>query len=243
MLSLLVLACIRTRGYYVKKYEPLLAEKQQIIDGVTRYAYVTTAEVFPGELFTEENTVFRQILTEEDSGLLADDVIGKVAVARLSEGMLLHTNQCSSKNCDKTERECIFTDIAAADGFPEHELVDVRLRYPNGENYCVLKKKRLYKAGEEEEVSRLWLSEAEQVLISAARYDAFLYSGAELYFVAFIEEALQTETDSFYVPPEQSIRQLIEIGDSRVAADGTWFQMRKAVEERQQLEWERRNGY
>lgn len=224
--------------YYEKKYRPMLMEKQEQIDQAQRFVYVATKDIAPGELFTEQNSMFCCAMSEEEREVLAADVFGKTANTALKAGAFIHWDQCTEMINDDTERECIFTDIACADGFPALAVVDVRLRYPNGENYCVLKKKRLYKSETSTEESRLFLNESEQVLISAARYDAAIFSGAELYYVAFLEERLQEDTESRYIPSEQSIRQLMELGDPM--ATMSWINLRKALEQRQNEERERR---
>lgn len=230
ILFTVLLACVGTGRYYVKKYEQLLGEKQQVIDLATRTAYVTVAEVLPGEVFSEQNTTLIIGLTDEEQESLAGEVMGKVACTGMDAGMFVHKNQCREESCTETERECIFTEIEFADGFSEYELVDVRLRYPNGENYCVLKKKRLHKTEGNEKESRLRLTEGEQVLMSAALYDASFYTGTRLYFVSYLAEELQKESESYYIPPYSSIMQLLPMEDKAVPVKMSWIALREELE-------------
>lgn len=213
-------------------YEVLLSERDSLINGARRRAYVTVKEVKAGESFTAENTEQRYLLSEQAEEGLAQEVFGLAACADLPAGSIIHTALCSPQEYSGTERECVFEDILLSDCFADYEMVDVRLRYPNGENYCVLKKKRMRRNGEKAEECRFALTEAEQILISAAQYDTEVYQGAELYVVAFVEERLQKEADSFYVPPRQVILQLQKLETKELEVSAQWYGIREALEER-----------
>jgi len=220
-----------TRQHYKKKYEPVIAELRETISSKTRVGYVTTRRVCAGEQFSAENTEKRTVFTEEEQLLLATEVLGLLAGCDLEEGSILEKGMCLAGAYDDTERECVFRTIGNAEDFEEYSLVDVRIRYPNGENYCVLKEKRLLKGARDGE-SRLMLSEEEQILISAALYDLDTYKGAEIYYVKFAEE-LQKNTDSCYVPPLSSIALLLERPTATSGADITWYAAREKLEKRQ----------
>lgn len=213
-------------------YGALLAERDALIDGARRLAYVTVREVKAGESFTPENTERRYLLSEQAEEGLAEEVFGLAACADLPAGSIVSTALCGSQEFLGTERECVFGDILLPDCFEDYKMVDVRIRYPNGENYCVLKQKRLRRGQENPEECRFALTEAEQILLSAARYDTEVYKGAELYVVAFVEERLQKEADSFYVPPAQVILQLRESGTEEISIPAGWYGLRESLEQR-----------
>ncbi|MGN1084278.1 MAG: hypothetical protein ACI4QX_04705, partial [Lachnospiraceae bacterium] len=185
----------------------------------------------------------RYLLSEQTPEGLAQEVFGMTACADLPAGSIVNTALCSRQEFSGTERECVFEDIMLSDCFPDYKTVDVRLRYPNGENYCVLKKKRLRREGENTERCSFSLTEAEQLLISAAQYDTEVYEGAELYVVAFVEERLQKEADSFYIPPGQVILQLQELGTKEVNVSDRWYELREALEKRLLQNREQRLGH
>lgn len=215
-----------------QKYTTLLAEKETVIQLAKRVAYVTLKEVKAGECFTEENTEKRYVLSEQSQEALAAEVRGMTAVADLPAGVLVNTALCHRQEENVTERECVLTDISFTEQFPEYALIDIRIRYPNGENYCVLRKKRLRRAGEKTEECRLCLSETEQLLFSGAQYDTKQYEGATLYAVGFVEEPLQEVAEGTYLPPVQVLLQLCEIeADYQERAAG-WKEKRAALEKR-----------
>jgi len=219
-------------GRAAKVYGALLAERDTLIDGAKRLAYVTVKEIKAGECFTPENTERRYLLSEQPEEGIAEDVFGMAACANLPAGSIISTALCCSQEFLGTERECVFEDILLPDCFSDYEMVDVRIRYPNGENYCVLRQKRLRRRQENPEECRFALTEAEQILLSAARYDTEVYKGAELYVVAFVEERLQKAADSFYVPPAQVILQLKESGTEELDVPAGWYRLRESLEQR-----------
>lgn len=223
-----ILASYRT----AKRYDVLLTERDALIGHATRLAYVTVKEIRAGEKFTPENTEQKYLLSEQTPEGIAGEVFGMTACADLPAGSIVSTALCSRQEFLGTERECVFDNIMRSDCFSDYEMVDVRLRYPNGENYCVLKKKRLRRNEENAEECRFFLTEAEQILISAAQYDTQVYEGAKLYVVAFVEERLQKEADSFYIPPRQVILQLQELEIEEPKVSVQWYGMREALEQR-----------
>lgn len=189
------------------KYEAVLTEKEARLAMAGRTVYITKCEVKAGETLTEDNTEKRYLLSEQNPSALATEALGMKACADLPEGVIINTSLCCVPEYAASERECVFEHIRFAECFAEYTVVDVRIRYANGENYCVLKKKQLRKKGEDA-VCGFYLTESEQLLMSAAQYDAEQYDGAELYLVGFMEARLQAEAVGEYLPSVQVVNQL-----------------------------------
>ena len=215
-----------------KKYEVMLKEQEERLQAATRVGYITRKEIKAGEAFTEENTEKRYLISEQNAEALVTEIAGMIACSDLQEGVILTKSHCYEGECNSTERECVYYNIGAAEFFSAYEVVDVRLRYANGENYCVLKKKRLQKEEENKEVCHFFLTEEEQLLMSAAQYDVDMYAGAELYLVGFMESRLQEVTESAYLPSVQVISQLCERNEEYRTEYGKWCSLRRALEER-----------
>lgn len=198
------------RGVTEKHYESLLREKEAVLTAAGRVAYITRNEVRAGERFTEENTERRHLLSEQNPDALQEAVIGTTALVDVPAGVILTTALCTETETDPYERECLFSDIRFSEDFSDYDAVDIRLRYANGENYCVLKEKRLRHVSEDKSLCSFFLTEEEQLMMSSARYDAEVYEGAYLYMVGFREEALQEDARSIYLPSVQVALQLAE---------------------------------
>lgn len=221
-------AAIRITG---KKYETLVDERDAVIEAAGRTVYITKCAVEAGEVFTAENTERRYLLSEQNPEALANDIWGMRACADLQEGVIVNTALCCVPEYATSERICVFSNIGDAECFSEYDTVDVRLRYANGENYCVLKKKQLKK--EEDGVTcGFCLTESEQLLMSAAVFDVDVYDGAELYLVGFMEARLQEDSVSEYVPSVQVIAQLQEWNKEYRDSFAVWCQRRTELERR-----------
>jgi len=239
--GLLVMGVVFGSRRTEQAYEEVLKEKTVRMNNANQLVYITTSEVRAGEIFSEKNTEQRYLLTEQAEEGIAKEVLGMVACADLMPGVILNTALCGVSDLFETERECVFEDIAQVEKFPDYAVVDVRIRYPNGENYCVLGRKVLRREEEDANGCRLYLTEAEQLLISAARYDAEVYDGTTLYAVAFLEERLQEEADSRYIPSEQVILQLQQSAEE-IGITENWYSLRRALEERLQKNKEQKES-
>ena len=227
----LILCETAVRQMLVRTYETALEEKNRTLEAAGRTVYVTGEEVKAGECFTEQNVEKKFLLCEQAPELLVTDAVGMTACTDLPAGVILTTALCSEQSFEETERECVFRQIAFAESFSEGETVDVRIRYANGENYCVIAKKRLQKEGGEE-LCRFHLTEEEQLLISAACYDVEVYEGATLYLVGYREERLQEDTASRYIPSIQVLIQLGERNEAYRNCFAEWSEQRNSLESR-----------
>lgn len=230
---LLVYGCgVTVRRVTERKYESLLREKEASLAAAGRFAFVTRKAVRAGERFTEENTEGRYLLSEQNPDALSRDAIGTTATVDIPEGVILTTALCTGQDIVPSERECLFYDIKCSEDFAEYDAVDIRLRYANGENYCVLKEKRLRHASEDKTVCSFFLTEEEQLLMSSARYDVEVYEGAYLYMVGFREENLQEDARSVYLPSVQVAMQLKEWSDAYRESFAALCESRIALEHR-----------
>ena len=217
----------------MKRYETVLEEKKAILDAVSRMAYVTKEEVKAGELFTEENVEKRCVLSEQDVNVLNVDAIGAVACVDLPAGIILNNSVCKKTEFGLAERKCTFQGVLFSDCFDVYDVVDVRIRYENGENYCVLRKKRLLPT-EKEGGCCFFLNETEQLLMSGAGFDAEMYDGTELYLVGIPNEWDEEETVNMFLPSEQVLLQLRKLDESNDVFSEAGLEWREALEMRLQ---------
>ena len=234
-----LLQCVGLLGCYtvvrystVRKYSALLEEQAMVVQQAQRTVYVTRTFVKAGEVFTEANTEQRTVLSEQNPEGLETNAMGKVACGDLPEGSIISKAVCCATDVSETERECVLWNVKNANCFSNGTVVELRIRYDNGENYCVIKKKRLEKTEEGSDVCRLYLTEEEQLLLSGAQYDVQIYNEAELYMVGFREDRIQEESSCDYLPPAQIVTQLGELKDEYEKSSGQLNRERTALEER-----------
>lgn len=214
-----------------QRYEKILATQTARLENAGRLVFITTREIKAGEAFGTENTKQCYLLSEQAEEGLVHEVTGMVACADLMPGIILQTALCTGAELSETERECVLEGILRTELFTDGSVVDVRIRYPNGENYCVLGKKVLQREEGTGESCKFILTETEQLLMSAAQYDAEVYTGTVLYAVSYVEERLQREADSRYLPPEQVLQQLQQLTENIESSENR-AELRKALEER-----------
>lgn len=214
-----------------RKYVSSVKEKEERIKNAERGVFITTREVLPGEAFTEENTEYVQLLSEQDQHLLATGVDGVCAVAGLPAGKMIYITDCCDRSPSETEKECVFYEIGNVEYFSDFAMVDVRIRYGNGENYCVLKGKRLSKQTEDADGCSFFLTEEEQLLMSGAVYDADTYRGTSLYLVG-TGQTIQEEGTSRFLPPGQILLQLKNTEDAEPEKYRDDTNQRQELEER-----------
>lgn len=229
--TITVILCYSVTNHATKKsYEVLLEEKSRVITQAQRLVYVTREAVKAGEYFTEENTERKYMLSEQNPEGIVTEIQGLVCCADLPEGVIVTTPLCSEIEVSPSERECILSDVEFSDCFRDGAMIDVRIRYDNGENYCVVRKKRLQR--DEQGRCVLFLTEEEQLLLSGGQYDVRVYDGAELYLVGFREERLQESMESGYLPPVQVLLQLGKCSTLYKDSFGQWCEYRMELEER-----------
>lgn len=214
-----------------KEYETRLAAKEAILEAAGRLVYITKETVSAGEVFTEQNVEKRYVLSEQDPDTLKVEAIGAVACVDLPAGVILNTSVCRSTEYGVSERVCTFREILYSECFDAYDLVDVRIRYGNGENYCVLRNKRLLPTEDEKECCFI-LDETEQLLMSAAEFDAATYGSAELFLVGVPQEAEEGELLSAFLPSKQVLLQLMDVDKSNKVYSETGIELRNALEQR-----------
>ena len=223
--------------YFLTQYTTALAyqEKLHLIEGqlleTERMAYVAVREISAGEAFTEENVVKKSVYSDGEMAYFAgEEIFSKQARLDIPAGMHILTIMEADEDYEESRRECTFTEISLPDTLKSGDMVDVRIQYPNGENYCVLEGKTLQRSETNSFESRFLLSEQEQLYISSALYDQAFYVGTKLYAVRYVTIPLQTEADMKYIPALDVLQQLSQIEKQYKNK----IQLREALEQRLQ---------
>lgn len=133
-----------------------------------------------------------------------------IAKTDIRKGSQLLKEMISEEIIDSHIREQGFSVFYLPDNQKPYDVVDVRILYPNGENYIVLSKKILKELDKEKGTCFLWLDEQEILLISSAIVDAYLVPGSSLYTTRYIESSLQKPSAVTYMPSKQIIKQIEE---------------------------------
>lgn len=131
------------------------------------------------------------------------DCIGKQAVVNIPANTPITTNVVATEMPKQmNERECTFINLSA--NLLKGDFVDVRILFPNGEDYIVVSKVAIQNPVIASNIVYLWLQEHEILNLDGAIVDANLH-GAMIYTTKYIEPEIQPANTVTYQPNEAVI--------------------------------------
>ncbi len=89
------------------------------------------------------------------------------------------------------------------------QFIDVRICFPNGENYIVLSKKKVRDLSLEKNTIWLWLDDKEILSVSSAIVDAYIHKGSKIYTNTYVAPSMQKVAIPTY-PVNQNVLALIK---------------------------------
>lgn len=189
------------RAYQAKEKQLSLLEAEQ-----EKFAYVTNRQIKAGERISSLDVSYEKVYSSMEDSAFAE--IGKAYKVSLVD-IPPHTQVLDAMVCeeeiDAHVREEEFHVFYLSKNLTDYDTVDIRIFYPNGENYIVLSKKILKGIDQQTASCRLWLDEQETLLISSAIVDAYLIPGTCLYTTKYVESAIQEASVITYTPSKELI--------------------------------------
>lgn len=192
------------------EYEQIMNTAQLEKQNQQRMVYVANRDIKAGERVTSLDVTYDNVYSSMDDSLFA--VIGdsyKVARIDIPQGVQIMGAMVSEEEIENHVREEEFGMIYLSDNLVQNDRVDVRIFFPNGENYIVLSKKCLKDIRLDTATCYLWLDEQETLLISSAIIDAYTIEGAYLYTTRYVENSMQEPSVVTYTP-SQDVIELLE---------------------------------
>jgi hypothetical protein len=232
-----------------EEYNALLNEAYNNMELNQRNVYVATSDILSGEAITKENVEKREVYSSQpQTSFITENEIGKVALVTIPTNTQVLTTMLTDQSISSELREMEYGVVNINSNIINNDTVDVRIFYPNGEDYIVLTKKIMKGITLDTQSCFLWLTEEEILRMSSAIVDAFLYNGAKIYTTKYLEPNLQAAS---YITYEPSVSTLLLIQDNpniiKTATDKLSQQVRKAMENRlaaslttsvEEIDWE-----
>lgn len=215
-------------------YELLLRSAYNDMEINKKNLYVATKDILPGELIAIDMLEKRlEYSSQPTSVFITENDIGKVALVPILTGTQILNTMLTDNSVASNLREMEYNVIHISSNIVLNDTVDIRIFFPNGENYVVLAKKEIKGLLMDTAGVFLWLEEEELLRMSAAIVDAALYQGAKLYVTKYIEPKLQDASIVTYVP-SLSILSLLENNPNIVeqCSQKLNMELRKAMENR-----------
>lgn len=142
--------------------------------------------------------------------LLQEDAVGKRCSLDMKKGTVLSSGvlyEGGELLPDIRIQE--FTNVKLPEGLEKDDYIDIRIVFPDGEDYIVAARKKILEiAGNEEDGSleagriSLYVSEEEILRLASAGVDASLYGGTEIYAIRYVEEFQNKAETDYPVNPE-----------------------------------------
>lgn len=182
------------------KYRLEIETLKQTIDTNQRTVYTASGDgIAAGTAITEENVTMSTIFSSIPSEYyLTSDDFGKIATVDIAPNQPVYMNAVG-EDLIFSLREQEFSLLNLSTNLEENDFVDVRIMFPNGENYIVLAKKCIMNLNLSQNNCFFWLDEQEISLISSAIVDTYLHEGAILYTTKYIDDG-QEQTEATYTP-------------------------------------------
>ena len=130
---------------------------------------------------------------EISQDLLIDETdMGKTNLVKLPKGIPVTKHAVVSEPPGNDLRKVEFNMFLLQTDQKQGDFIDIRIAFPNAENYIVLSKKQIKAMEAADNLLWLWLDETEIHQISSAIIDAYLHPGTKLYAATYIQPTCKT---------------------------------------------------
>lgn len=178
--------------------------------------FVLTRDVPAGEELTADMIREQRVQSAEEllaaASFTKEDLLGKRLKVSLTKGAALSTDMVYEGSVADDERQVELREVYLPQMLRENEFVDIRITFPNGEDYLVVGHKRVYHMIRDDEgvVSALQMrfSEQEQLRYQAACVDTKMYEDTGLYAVRYTGE-FQPAAQVYY-PVNRAVFRLMQ---------------------------------
>jgi hypothetical protein len=192
-------------GYLKVKsiYEHRIEIMSEVLQQYTVTVYVASAEIKAGDIIAGTTVTVTETLSGQDKkNFMSETDIGHKALVDIPAGTHILKNMIAEEAMGDSIREVEFSLNLAGENIKEGDYTDIRLRYPNGEDYIVVSKSCISRIDTVKGYLYLNLSPDEIHLMSSALVDCFLKSGTYLYTTKYIAASYQEPSFVTYTPNE-----------------------------------------
>lgn len=231
------------------EYSTMLEAANNKIEANQRSVYVSLKEIKVGEEISKD--VVEKIVaysSQPQNSYIKEDEIGKLALIDIPAQTYIMSAMVTDSVIASELRETEYEVVYLSRNIVSSDTVDIRIDFPNGEDYIILTKKLIKSIADDNQSIYLWLSEEEILRMSSAIVDTYLYTGAKIYTTKYIEPNLQEESIVTYEPSLATLQLIQEDPNIVLTATNALSKMvRKAMENRladsmntdvQNIEWE-----
>lgn len=207
-------------AYYLYRKEVSKIEKnyREEIEKLKMDKYMKKREVFKALKNISAGTRLKSSDVErvdiyaniEKGQLMTVEDFEKVAQIDLKPGDILYKNMLTDEQVDDSQRIVELNMLLLQSKLGKNDYIDLRIIYPNGEDYIVLSKKKIRRINLAQNTIWIWVNEKENALISSAIIDTYIHKGSKIYTTKYIKPTFQEKSVVTYIPNEEVIRSLMK---------------------------------
>jgi len=182
-----------------ESYNEQIQQLKYDIYSLERQVYVPKEDIPYGTVLVEE--LFSKVEMKLDisqNNFIDESDFGKVNSITLQAGMPVLKFMTADPEIKNDTRELQFNMFMIQTDQEAGDYVDVRITFPNGEDYIIVSKKRMKALNRTENLVSFWLDETELHRISSAVIDSYMHPGTKIYVAKYIVPELQNEATPYY---------------------------------------------
>ncbi len=159
----------------------------------------------------QENACTKVIVKTQDIAQLSllespESIEGLSAKTSLQKGVVLSEDMFFDAGAHEEDTRLVdLTELILPSWLSKNDIVDIRIRFPNGEDYIVISHQKVRKLlADETELYgiQLELGEEELLRLSSARVDRELYSGCDIYITKYALDFQESSQKDYPVNPD-----------------------------------------
>ena len=183
------------------EYKSKLDDLESELNANQQSVYVSLTDITAGEKIEENVNVTKQtVYTGLDSSYFVSfEDLGGIARIDIPAGEPVLKSTVTNLAITQDTREYEISVANLMTNQKEYEYVDVRIMFPNGEDYIILSKKPVRNLNLENCVFFTYMNEDEIMRMASATIDAFTVSGTKIYTTRYVESSLQKDATPTYL--------------------------------------------
>ncbi len=221
----------------IQQMQDQLDEWQQKVDQVEQMktsVYIPRKDISTFSIIKEDMLKKIEIYTSiPQEFYLSENDFGKMTTITLLKDLPVMIDVLIDERIDSDIREDEFNMFLLPSNLKANEMVDVRITFPNGEDYVVLTKKKVCGLSLKKNTIWIWLNEKEIHRISSAIIDAYMNPGTKLYVLKYVQPETQDAINPTYIVNEH-VMEVMRTSPNKLklAKEELAIQARKLMEER-----------
>lgn len=183
----------------------------------------------------DEANVMRQEIYSglEPDYYITDEDIGSIAIVDIPASQPITKNMIMTMIITHDTREYEVNVVDLMVDQRVNDYIDIRIMFPNGEDYLVLAKKQIKNLVLDSAIFYTYLNEEEILRLASATVDAYTVTGAKIYATRYIESNIQNDAIPDYLVSAQVIDRMVSDPNIVSLAQQTMnLQARMSLEQR-----------